>query len=439
MFAMLACAATAARASAFVVVAPALARRAGPAASPFNAARRRHRHDAAPSAEPAAFEWDPAALRRQLGEAATSRSRNSKVVDVAALREVAAESEAAAAEPGFWDDAAAAQKKVRAGADAAARADRVERWAALQAEAEAAAELAAEAFDKADAETAALFAEEAHEGLELLRSDMEAWALEALLCGEHDRRGCRLSINAGAGGDDAQDWAAMLVRMYRRFAERRGWAVRLVEESQGSMPGCLKSAVLELDGDSAYGWLSSEKGTHRLVRMSPYGGKSPKRETSFASVEPMPMLDEEDVADVVVPDADVEVTTMRSGGAGGQNVNKVESGVRVRHIPTGIAVKCTAERSQAMNRQIAFSILKAKLLLVAKEQRVAEIAAIRGDAVVADFGGGDTVRNYVLHPYKMVKDARCGFETAAVEAVLDGDLDEVLGGNLRSRNAGEEG
>jgi peptide chain release factor 2 len=270
----------------------------------------------------------------------------------------------------------------------------------------------------------------AAEGLDALRGfaeEAKRREIESLLSGEADSNDSYLEINAGAGGTEAQDWAEMLMRMYVRWAEQHGYKVQVLEESPGEQAG-LKSVTLQISGPNAYGWLKTESGVHRLVRISPFDAAA-RRQTSFASVWVYPVVD--DTIDIQINDADLKVDTFRASGAGGQHVNKTESAIRITHLPSGIVVACQTDRSQHRNRATAMGMLKARLYEAELQKR--EAAAAAQENAKTDIGWGHQIRSYVLAPYQMVKDLRTGVEKGNPDAVLDGDLDAFMAGALAAR------
>jgi len=286
---------------------------------------------------------------------------------------------------------------------------------------------ALELIELAEAEGDAGTADAAVGDLVALATEAKRREIESLLSGEADPNDAYLEVNAGAGGTEAQDWAEMLLRMYQRWAEQRGYKVTLTEQSDGEEAG-VKSATIQVSGPNAFGWLKTETGVHRLVRISPFGGND-KRQTSFASIYVYPVVD--DKIEIEINPADLRTDTFRASGAGGQHVNKTESGVRFTHIPTGIIAASTQDRSQHRNRAIAMEMLKARLYELELRKREAVSAGI--EAGKTDIGWGHQIRNYVLQPYQLVKDLRTGLEKGNPAAVLDGDIDDFMAAALAAR------
>jgi peptide chain release factor 2 len=339
--------------------------------------------------------------------------------DPVALRGRVAELEERMGEPGFWDDQA---KAARTSSDHARLSRRLERYDRLQGEYDDARELLA-----LDGEMASEIATT----LEPVREELARLQEEALFNGEYDANDAVVTIHAGEGGTDSQDWAEMLLRMYLRWAETRGFASDLVEASPGEEAG-LKSASVTLKGENAYGTLKAERGVHRLVRLSPFDSAH-RRHTSFAQVIVSPLL--ADDGEVELDEGDLRIDTYRASGAGGQHVNKTDSAVRITHLPTGIVVQCQNERSQASNKQTAMRILRSRLAEQREEEREAEIARERGAA--QDTGFGSQIRSYVLHPYQLVKDHRTEHEVGNAQGVLDGKLDGFVHAYLLAKAAGK--
>ncbi len=322
-------------------------------------------------------------------------------------------------EPGFWDDQ---QHAAAVSTEHSRVTKRLERYRRLSQEYEDAAELAA-----MDGEMAGEIAR----SLAPLRGELARLEEDALFNGEYDAGDAVVTIHAGTGGTDAQDWAEIMLRMYLRWAQQRGFETELIEASPGEEAG-LKSATFTARGENAYGVFKAERGVHRLVRLSPFD-QAHRRHTSFAQVIVSPLLPDD--AQLEIDEADLRIDTYRASGAGGQHVNKTDSAVRITHIPTGIVVQCQNERSQISNRQTALRILRSRLAELEAEQREAELAKERGAVQEADFGS--QIRSYVLHPYQLVKDHRTDYEMGNAQGVLDGDLDGFVHAYLLAKAAGK--
>jgi len=336
-------------------------------------------------------------------------------VDPDVLRARVDELEAEMQAPGFWDDQASAARLNTEYARVKRRLDGYEALRAEVDEFDGLVELVAE-----DPELAAEFADRVTQ-VEASLAELEE---QRLFAGRYDAGDALVTVNAGAGGTDAQDWAEMVLRMEMRWAEKRGFAVELLEVSPGEEAG-IKSATFRVRGENAYGLYGAEKGVHRLVRLSPFDAQH-RRQTSFAGVEVAPVV--EDAAEVVIDDDDLQIDTYRASGAGGQHVNKTDSAVRITHRPSGIVVQCQNERSQTQNRETAMKMLRARLVERRERERQAELAREKGEAQDVNFGS--QIRSYVLHPYTMVKDHRTNVEVGNAQRVLDGDLDPFVRAEL---------
>lgn len=369
------------------------------------------------------FRWTNCSTGSPHSPSASARSWS--VFDLAGKKAEIARLEEQAGDSSLWDDPRQASALLQR---LTALKGKTERWDAMQRRLSDVAELLELAADESD--DPVLIADLSNQLAEIER-DLDAGELELMLDRPYADHSAVLTITAGAGGIDAQDWTEMLTRMYLRWAERRGFKAELLDSTEGEEAG-FKNATVEVDGAYAYGYLLAERGSHRLVRLSPFDSAH-RRQTSFAAVEVLPAIDA-GAPEVVIDPKDLRIDIYRSTGAGGQNVNKVSSAVRLTHFPTGIVVTCQNERSQLQNRELAMRILQARLLDLELRRREEEQAKLRGDAIAAGFGNRD--RSYVLHPYTAVKDERSGYETTDINSVLDGALDPLIEAYLRSQLTG---
>ena len=325
--------------------------------------------------------------------------------------------------PDFWNDPEVSQNKMK---EVKSLKDDVATYAALSTQYDDIETMIETGYEENDPE----LIPEIDQMMKEFVQTYEDIRMKTLLSGEYDRNNAIVSLHAGAGGTESCDWAAMLYRMYTRWADKKGFSVEVLDSLDGEEAG-IKSITFQVNGENAYGYLKSEKGVHRLVRISPFNAAG-KRQTSFVSCDVMPDI-EEDV-DVEIREEDIRIDTFRSSGAGGQHINKTSSAIRITHFPTGIVVQCQNERSQHMNKDKAMQMLKAKLYLLKQEENAAKAAGIRGE--VTDIGWGNQIRSYVMQPYTMVKDHRTGVESGNVDAVMDGNIDPFINGYLKWQSLG---
>ena len=339
-------------------------------------------------------------------------------IKVDELRKTAADMDAQMEDPDFWGDQAKSAKHLQ---QLKAIKDKIEVFEKLKADVDDTYDLIDMSIEEGDDSNT----EEFLLDVKKIEEKLEHLNIEVLLSGEYDRNNAIVSFHPGAGGTEAQDWAQMLYRMYTRWGEKNGYKVKLVDWLDGEEAG-IKSATITVEGINAYGYLKSESGVHRLVRVSPFDA-SGRRHTSFASVEVIPEMD--DTNDIEIKDEDIEVSTHKSSGAGGQHINKTESAVRIVHKPTGIVVGCQTERSQLQNKETALKMLKSKLVEIKLRENLEKIEDIKGEKTNIEWGS--QIRSYVFMPYTLVKDARTGYETGNIQAVMDGDLEGFINAYLR--------
>ena len=327
--------------------------------------------------------------------------------------------------PDFWDDPEKSQNKMK---ELKSMKDDVMTYAGLEEQYEDIETMVEMGYEENDAS----LIPEIQEMLDEFAQTYDTIRMKTLLSGEYDKDNAIMSLHAGAGGTESCDWAQMLYRMYTRWAEKKGFSVEVLDSLDGDEAG-IKSITFQVNGDNAYGYLKSEKGVHRLVRISPFNAAG-KRQTSFVSCDVMPDIEKD--LDIEINDEDIRIDTYRSSGAGGQHINKTSSAIRITHFPTGIVVQCQNERSQHTNKEKAMQMLKAKLYLLKQEENAAKAAGIRGE--VTEIGWGNQIRSYVMQPYTMVKDHRTGVESGNVDAVMDGGLDPFINGYLKWMSLGAD-
>ncbi len=326
--------------------------------------------------------------------------------------------------PGFWDNPDYSNKKMKELKNLKDTVDQINGLETQYEDIETLIEMGNEEEDES-------MVEEIRGELDSFAAELETLRIGTLLTGEYDKNDAILKLNAGAGGTESCDWCSMLYRMYTRWAEKKGFSVEVLDYLDGDEAG-IKSVTFQVNGENAYGYLKSEKGGHRLVRISPFNAQG-KRQTSFVSLDVMPNIEED--LDVEINDEDLRIDTYRSSGAGGQHINKTSSAIRITHLPTGIVVQCQNERSQFQNKDKAMQMLKAKLYMLKQEENAQKLSGIRGE--VKEIGWGNQIRSYVFQPYTMVKDHRTSHETGNVDAVMDGDLDPFINAYLKWISTGK--
>ncbi|HJC58111.1 MAG TPA: peptide chain release factor 2 [Candidatus Eisenbergiella intestinipullorum] len=326
--------------------------------------------------------------------------------------------------PGFWDNPDYSNKKMKELKNLKDTVDQINGLETQYEDIETLIEMGNEEEDEG-------MAEEIRGELDSFAAELETLRISTLLTGEYDKNDAILKLNAGAGGTESCDWCSMLYRMYTRWAEKKGFQVEVLDYLDGDEAG-IKSVTFQVNGENAYGYLKSEKGVHRLVRISPFNAQG-KRQTSFVSLDVMPNIEED--LDVEINDEDLRIDTYRSSGAGGQHINKTSSAIRITHLPTGIVVQCQNERSQFQNKDKAMQMLKAKLYMLKQEENAQKLSGIRGE--VKEIGWGNQIRSYVFQPYTMVKDHRTNYETGNVDAVMDGSLDGFINAYLKWISTGK--